>query len=120
MPVFAAYLSTLLRRTPRKILFCCVRFLYILSTIQARAGSQDPTPLFVQGAAVYVHIRYGAFVALEIYGGVIMRVFRYIRVLFECYRIGKWLGVRGWFRYLFGQLELEENAQKVADFYLGG
>ena len=103
-----------------KNLFCCVRFLYILSIIQARAGSQDPTPLFVQGAGVYVHIRYGAFVALDIYGGVIMRVKRWIGVLFECYRIAKWRGVRAWFRYLFGLLELEENAQIVADFYLGG
>ena len=49
-----------------------------------------------------------------------MRVKRWIGVLFECYRIAKWRGVRAWFRYLFGLLELEENAQKVADFYLGG
>lgn len=49
-----------------------------------------------------------------------MRVFRWILVLFECYRIAGFTGVKAWTKYLFGFLQLEENAQKVADFYLGG
>ena len=32
--------------------------------------AQDPTSPIVQGAYVYSHIRYGVFVALDIFGGV--------------------------------------------------
>ena len=70
-----------------KSLFCCVRFLYIFPTGQGSPSARDPAPPFVQGAAVYVHIRYGAFVALDISEVLFMGIVSVIRLFRECYSI---------------------------------
>lgn len=80
----------------------------------------DPAPLFVQGAVGYAYILHPAFVALDIFGGVFMRFFRLLRVLPECYYIGKWRGVLAWCKYLCGALTLPDMTLESSDFSLGG
>ena len=49
-----------------------------------------------------------------------MRFFRLLRVLPECYYIGKWRGVLAWFKYLCGAQTLPDMALESSDFSLGG
>ena len=49
-----------------------------------------------------------------------MRVFRLLRVLPECYYIGKWRGVLAWCKYLCGALTLPDMALESSDLSLGG
>lgn len=107
-------------RTPRKISFCCIRFIYTYLTKQVRYSLSDPAPPFVQGAVGYAYILHPAFVALDIFGGVFMRIVRLIPVLFECYSIGKWRGVLAWCKYLCGVLSLSDLSVESLDFSLGG
>lgn len=69
---------------------------------------------------MYVYIPYGAFVALVIFGGVFMRVLRWIGIFTECYRLAGFRGVKACAKYLFGQLELDDYAEKCLEFYLDG
>ena len=74
----------------------------------------------MQGAVAYVHIPYGAFVALEIFGGVSMRFVRWIGLFFECYKLAGWRGVKACAKYLSGALVLDDYEVKSSDFSLGG
>lgn len=69
---------------------------------------------------VYVYIPYGVFVALEIFGGAFMRIVRWIRLFSECYKIAGFRGLKACAKYLFGLLQIDEYAEKVAEIYLGG
>ena len=69
---------------------------------------------------MYVHIPYGAFVALEISGGVLMRFFRCFGLFFECYNLAGWRGLKACAKYLCGILQLEEPGLQSSDFSLGG
>lgn len=49
-----------------------------------------------------------------------MRVYRWIRIFIVCYELHGWRGVKACAKYLFGVLQLDEQAEKVAKTYLGG
>lgn len=86
---------------------------------RCRSASCRTSP-FVQGAVGYAHIRYAAFVALEIFGGVFMRFIRWIRLFSECYKIAGLRGVKACAKYLCGVLQLDDSEVKSSDFSLGG
>ena len=66
----------------------------------------DPTPSFVQDAVLYVHIRYAAFVALDIFGGAFMGFFHKIRLYIECFNLAGIDGLKACHKYLSGVLSL--------------
>lgn len=80
---------------------------------------QDPAPLFVQGAAVYSHIRYASFVALEISGGAFMGFLSKLRLYSECFKIGKFAGLIACSKYLCGKLQLEDLTLKSSEMSVG-
>lgn len=99
-----------------KILFCCVRFLYTYLTIHPPSSGQDPVPCFVQGAAVYVHIRYAVFVALTISEVFFMGIIRCFRLYRACFNLAGVPGLIACTKYLCGALKLEEMPAKSSDF----
>lgn len=74
----------------------------------------------MQGAGVYVHIRYGAFVALDIFGGTNMRIVHVIRLFSACYRLAGFSGLIACAKYLCGALTLDDFTSDSSDFALGG
>ena len=80
---------------------------------------QDPVPLFVQDAAVYAHIRYAPFVALEISGGAFMGFLFKLRLYSECFKIGKFAGLIACSKYLCGQLQLDDLTLKSSEIPVG-
>ena len=103
-----------------KFLFCCVRFVYTYPTKQARCSVPDPTPPFVQGAGSYAYIPHGAFVALEIFGGVFVCFLHWFGLFSECYKLAGWHGLKACAKYLCGALSLDDYEAKSSDFSMGG
>ena len=66
----------------------------------------------MHGAVAYAYILHGTFVALEIIGGIFMRVLRWIRLFSECYKIAGWCGLKACAKYLCGRMMLDDFGQK--------
>ena len=73
-------------------------------------------PLLCKVYKVYSHIRYGAFVALEILGGIIMGLFYKIRLFRECFRLAGSAGLIACAKYLCGLLPLDHLDPKSSVF----
>ena len=65
---------------------------------------------------MYVHIRYGVFVALDIFGGAKMAKVSKIKLLFACYRLAGMTGLLACCKYLCGRIVLDEIPLKSSDF----
>ena len=70
-----------------------------------------------QGLFVYAH---GAFVALEILGGIIMGLFNKIRLFRECFRLAGGAGLIACAKYLSGTLHLDPLDSERSVFPVGG
>lgn len=73
----------------------------------------------MQGAGAYVHIPYGTFVALEIFGGAFMGFISKLRLFSECFKIGKFVGLIACAKYLCGRLVLDQMPSKSSVFSAG-
>lgn len=69
---------------------------------------------------MYVHIRYGVFVALDILEVFILGFFGKISLLLECFRVGKFRGFFAGVKYLCGALRLPDLEVKSSVFGVGG
>lgn len=82
--------------------------------------------LFCQGclfggfAGSYVHIQYGAFVALDIMEVYFMGFSKTVSLFFECFRLAKFRGMIACAKYLCGALPLQDLDGKSSVFSLGG
>ena len=62
---------------------------------------------------MYVH---SPFVALDIFEVIFMGVFHWVRLFYECWKIGHGTGLKACFRFMTGHLKLDENVLKSCNF----
>ena len=69
---------------------------------------------------MYVHIPYGAFVALDIFGGAFMGFFQKLRLYIECFNLAGIVGLKACHKYLCGVLSLPDLPSDSSVFPVGG
>ena len=63
---------------------------------------------------------YMGFVALDIFGGVIMGIVFWLRLCFKCFRLAGWFGLKACFRFMTGRLQLPDSILRSYGFAVGG